>query len=310
MALHFVLVVRTRDGLPLTGSTDGSSTNQDHDYQEAYKDLKLLSRKSAQFTDRCTYTSGRFHIHFTSARGLTFLVLTDINYPTVLTFSFLNDLMKEFLQQYRHEKTDVITRPYAYIDFAMFMHKTKSKYNSTRFLSTKINISDLNQELKLRPPYSIPHAELYPELGSKSTSFRTPGRGLSKDQLVERILVNLIGWVSTALNILCACLHLVRGVAVMNDEHLHEFSSDLFQYGVTFMLCSVFFLYQIYLMVCPTKMRKPLACGTLGSICLCQLYLWEYRTNVEILFHVCVGCTATFVIFTRKIQQKLPQYNL
>ncbi|KAK6165252.1 hypothetical protein SNE40_022212 [Patella caerulea] len=307
MSVHFAMIARSRDGLPLAGSTDGSPIEQDPDYQEAYKDLKLLSRKTGNFTfsDRCSYPCGRFSIHFISAIGLTFLVLTDASYPPVLAFSFLNEIMKEFLQEHDHKTAENISRPYAYINFAMFIQKTKSKYNSPRSLMTKLNFSALTQEYELRPPYNISNGELYPEIGTKTSSFRTAAS--SRRHYVS---FDIFGWVATGLNILCAFLHLARGIAVIQDGHIEDYSSDLFQYGLTFMLCCGFFLYQVFLMCFPTSMRKPLACGTLGSICVCQLYLWEYRTNVEILFHVCVGCTATFVIFTRKIQEKLPQYNL
>lgn len=71
-----------------------------------------------------------------------------------------------------------------------------------------------------------------------------------------------------------------------------------------------FLIFQVYLMCYPRKQRKPLACATLGSVCLCQLYLWELRNNVQIFFHVTVACYGTFVIFTRPVQEKLPQYTL
>ena len=63
-------------------------------------------------------------------------------------------------------------------------------------------------------------------------------------------------------------------------------------------------------MVYPLRRRKPLACATLGSICICQLYLWEQRSNIGLMFHVTVACYGTFVIMTRQVQGKLPQYTL
>ncbi|KAL5006632.1 hypothetical protein ScPMuIL_015438 [Solemya velum] len=112
------------------------------------------------------------------------------------------------------------------------------------------------------------------------------------------------------LNCFCALLNLTRAVAVINDAHIDEFSPDHYQYAVTFLVCSFLSLYQIYLMHHPQKRRHSLACATLGSICLCQIYLWEYRTNILILFHITVACLGTFVIFTRKVSHKLPQYSL
>lgn len=78
----------------------------------------------------------------------------------------------------------------------------------------------------------------------------------------------------------------------------------------SFLMFSLVHSFQVYLMCYPRKQRKPLACATLGSVCLCQLYLWELRNNVQIFFHVTVACYGTFVIFTRPVQEKLPQYTL
>lgn len=36
-----------------------------------------------------------------------------------------------------------------------FIRKTKQRYNSPRSLSTKINLADMQTEIKLRPPYQL-----------------------------------------------------------------------------------------------------------------------------------------------------------
>ena len=52
-------VIRVRDGLPLSASTD---YEQGTDMQECRKYFKVLSRKLAQLPDRCTLKTGRYNI--------------------------------------------------------------------------------------------------------------------------------------------------------------------------------------------------------------------------------------------------------
>lgn len=46
-----------------------------------------------------------------------------------------------------------------------FIQRTKQRYNNPRSLSTKINLSDMQTEIKLRPPYQISKCELGPANG-------------------------------------------------------------------------------------------------------------------------------------------------
>lgn len=41
-----------------------------------------------------------------------------------------------------------------------FIQRTKQRYNNTRSLSTKMNLADMQTEIKLRPPYQISVSEL------------------------------------------------------------------------------------------------------------------------------------------------------
>lgn len=41
-----------------------------------------------------------------------------------------------------------------------FIQRTKQRYNNTRSLSTKMNLADMQTEIKLRPPYQISLSEL------------------------------------------------------------------------------------------------------------------------------------------------------
>lgn len=57
----FASVVRVRDGLPLSASTD---YEQDKGLQETKKHLKSLSKKLSQFPDRCSLKTGQYNVKY------------------------------------------------------------------------------------------------------------------------------------------------------------------------------------------------------------------------------------------------------
>lgn len=116
-----------------------------------------------------------------------------------------------------------------------FIQKTKQRYNSPRSLSTKINLADMQTEIKLRPPYqlspedlraingfSVHMASKYKGLGLK----RAPDSWTLHMQFAESVMflcslaaptqmlepVTLPGIVSCVLSVLCGGLNLLRGV--------------------------------------------------------------------------------------------------
>ncbi|XP_012495061.1 PREDICTED: vesicle-trafficking protein SEC22a [Propithecus coquereli] len=107
-------VIRVRDGLPLSASTD---YEQSTGMQECRKYFKMLSRKLAQLPDRCTLKTGRYNINFISSLGVSYMMLCTENYPNVLAFSFLDELQKEFITTYNMMTTNTAVRPYCFIEF-------------------------------------------------------------------------------------------------------------------------------------------------------------------------------------------------
>ncbi|KAL8183155.1 UNVERIFIED_CONTAM: Vesicle-trafficking protein S22a [Gekko kuhli] len=107
-------VVRVRDGLPLSASTD---YEQSAGVQECRKYFKTLAKKLAQLPDRCTLKAGKYNINFISSLGVSYMMLCTENYPSVLSFCFLDELQKEFITTYNMMKTNTTVRPYCFIEF-------------------------------------------------------------------------------------------------------------------------------------------------------------------------------------------------
>ncbi|XP_017202541.1 vesicle-trafficking protein SEC22a isoform X2 [Oryctolagus cuniculus] len=277
-------VIRVRDGLPLSASTD---YEQSTGMQECRKYFKMLSRKLAQLPDRCTLKTGHYNINFISSLGVSYMMLCTENYPNVLAFSFLDELQKEFITTYNMMKTNTAVRPYCFIEFDNFIQRTKQRYNSPRSLSTKINLSDMQTEIKLRPPYQISMCELGSANGVTS-AFSVDCKGAGKISSAHQRLepATLSGIVAFILSLLCGALNLIRG--------FHAIES----------------LLQCYLLVYYTSWRNVKSFLTFGLICLCNMYLYELRNLWQLFFHVTVGAFVTLQIWLRQAQGKAPDYDV
>ncbi|KAM9802394.1 vesicle-trafficking protein SEC22a isoform X2 [Syngnathus typhle] len=163
----FASVVRVDDGLPLSASTD---YGQDQELHETRKHLKVLSKKLQHFPDRCTFKSGSYNVSFTSALGVCYMMVCLSSYPSVLAFCFLEELQKEFIVTYDSKRIGAAIRPYSFIEFDVVIQRTKHRYNSPRSLSTKINMADMQTEIKLRPPYQLTLDDLHAINGFSSRS--------------------------------------------------------------------------------------------------------------------------------------------
>ncbi|XP_060054244.1 vesicle-trafficking protein SEC22a isoform X2 [Erinaceus europaeus] len=277
-------VIRVRDGLPLSASTD---YDQGTGVQECRKYFKMLSRKLAQLPDRCTLKTGHYNINFISSLGVSYMMLCTENYPNVLAFSFLDELQKEFITTYNMMKTNTAVRPYCFIEFDNFIQRTKQRYNNPRSLSTKINLSDMQTEIKLRPPYQISMCDLGSANGvtsAFSVDYKGAGKISSAHQRLEP--ATLSGIVAFILSLLCGALNLIRG--------FHAIES----------------LLQCYLLVYYTSWRNVKSFLTLGLICLCNMYLYELRNLWQLFFHVTVGAFVTLQIWLRQAQGKAPDYDV
>ncbi|MEE6515103.1 hypothetical protein FKM82_023604 [Ascaphus truei] len=202
--IFFASVIRVRDGLPLSASTDHE---QNVSVQETKKYLKALSRKLEQLPDRCTLKRGPHSVNFISSLGVSYMMLCSESYPNVLAFCFLDELQKEFITTYEMSRINTAVRPYSFIEFDSFIQKTKQRYNNPRSLSTRMNLADMQTEIRLRPPYQVSLQELGLENGHRKNP---EYKGIVPHQRLEPL--TLTGIVSFLLSLLCAGLNLIRGV--------------------------------------------------------------------------------------------------
>ncbi|XP_037096204.1 vesicle-trafficking protein SEC22a isoform X1 [Syngnathus acus] len=298
----FASVVRVDDGLPLSASTD---YGQDQELHETRKHLKVLSKKLQHFPDRCTFKSGSYNVNFTSALGVCYMMVCLSSYPSVLAFCFLEELQKEFIVTYDSKRIGAAIRPYSFIEFDVVIQRTKHRYNSPRSLSTKINMADMQTEIKLRPPYQLTLDDLHAINGFSSRS-SAKYKGIAPTQTLEPL--TLPGAVSCALSVLCGGLNLLRGVHAIESVLQNE-DEDL-SYVIAFFLGTAACLYQCFLFAYFSVWRNVKSFLALGLVCVCNMYLFQLRNLWQILFHVAVASCMTLQTHLRQPLGKAPDYNV
>ncbi|XP_072300184.1 vesicle-trafficking protein SEC22a [Eucyclogobius newberryi] len=298
----FASVVRVKDGLPLSASTD---YEQDPELQETKRHLKTLSKKLSQLPDRCSLKSGSYNVNFTSSLGVGYLMVCAASYPNVLAFCFLDELQREFIVTYDSKRIGGVVRPYSFIEFDTFIQKTKQRYNNPRSLSTKLNLSDMQTEIRLRPPHQLSPDELQ-ALNGCSRRSSAKYNGIAPTQMLEP--ASLSGIVSCVLTVLCGGLNLLRGVHAI--ESILQNDGEDFNYVMAFFLGTAACIYQCCLFAYFSVWRNSKSFLSLALICLSNMYLHELRNLWQILFHVAVAAFMTLQIRLRRPIGKAPDYNV
>lgn len=76
--------------------------------------------------------------------GVGFVCVCDKMYPRRLAFAFLEDISKQFAQDFTREQIEAASRPYAFIRFDTYIQKARRSYQDVR---AKQNLTRLQEEL-------------------------------------------------------------------------------------------------------------------------------------------------------------------
>uniref|UniRef100_A0A8C3SB72 SEC22 homolog C, vesicle trafficking protein n=1 Tax=Chelydra serpentina TaxID=8475 RepID=A0A8C3SB72_CHESE len=298
----FACVVRVRDGLPLSASTD---FHLNQDFLECRKRLKALSLILAQYPDRGTAAGRGFNIHFHSSGDIACMGICTSTCPTVMAFCFLEELQWKFSASYDSTSISLATRPYAFLEFDNIIQKVKYHFNYTSCSQMKNNLEKIQEELKFHPPVllKVEDTELMNGLINGHTEVHMGSAPTYRMQPVTPL-----GILSLVLNIMCGALNLIRGV------HLAEYSFQEDREGIgnviVFLLSFLACIFQCYLYLFHGSSRKMKAFVLFFSICLCNIYLYGLRNIWQILFHIGVACLSSYQILTRQLMEKQPDFGV
>lgn len=132
-----------------------------------------------------------------------------------------------------------------------FIRKTKQRYNSPRSLSTKINLADMQTEIKLRPPYQL-SAEDIGSINGFSQHKQSKYKGIGREHTVNTCILTLV---LKKQNILKDHEH----IRTLNSQ---SFAPQIFKSSYFDRFCAWFI---------PAAFNQMLEANTLSGIVACVL---------------------------------------
>ncbi|XP_021242826.1 vesicle-trafficking protein SEC22c [Numida meleagris] len=297
--IFFACVVRVRDGLPLSASTD---FHFNQDFLECRKKLKALSSVLARYPSRGTAKGRDLSIHFLSSGDIACMAICSSSYSTIMAFCFLEELQWEFAASHDATSVSLASRPYAFLEFDNVIQKVKQRFNYASGSAAKLGWEKVEEELRLQPPVQLKLEDA--ELMNGVANGGHAGVHVEVAPAYRMQRVTPLGILSLVLNIMCGALNLIRGVHLAE----HSFQEDYEGIGnvIAFFLPFLACVFQCYLYLFYSSTRKVKTFVLFFSICLCNIYLYGLRNLWQIAFHIGVASLSSYQILTRQLMEKQP----
>ncbi|KAM9712543.1 vesicle-trafficking protein SEC22c [Menidia menidia] len=292
----FAFVVRVRDGLPLSASTD---FEHNQELQERKHQLRTISKSLARFPDRGTVKGKQLNIYFVSSEGVSYMSVCHFSLPVAKAFCFLEDLRWDFTACFNSSVVALAARPYPFLEFDSKIQRLKQQYNQSGGPVLEVTLAEVQEDLRLHPPQIINLDEV--ELANGiANGHLEQGPASGQNQRLEPVTAP--GILSLVLNIMCASLNVIRGVHLI--EYTFQDDYEGIWNVVAFLLAFVCCAFQCHLYLFHSSLKKLKSFALLSVIVLCNLYLFGFRNVWQLIFHISVASISTFLTLSRKLQDR------
>ncbi|XP_018918840.1 vesicle-trafficking protein SEC22c-like isoform X1 [Cyprinus carpio] len=295
----FAFVVRVRDGLPLSASTDFLHNKE---LQERKQQLKVISKSLSSLPERGTVKGHELNIHFLSSEGVSYMTVCACGLPAATAFCFLEDLRWEFTACFDNSAVALASRPYPFLEFGRMtdknsaIQKLQQHYNQKGGPSLEVTLAEVQEDLRTSPPQVLTIEDMTLTNGAANGHVeQTAASGQS--QRLEP--VSAPGILSLVLNIMCAALNLIRGVHLITYTFQDDY--DGLWNVVAFLLAFLCCVCQCHLYLFHTCQKKLKSFTLLTLIILCNAFLFGLRNIWQLAFHMSVACLSTLLTLHRKL---------
>ncbi|XP_038149748.1 vesicle-trafficking protein SEC22c isoform X1 [Cyprinodon tularosa] len=293
----FAFVVRVRDGLPLSASTDFEHNKE---LQERKQQLRTISKSLAFYPDRGTLRGQKLNIYFVSSEGVSYMSVCHSSLPIAKAFCFLEDLRWEFTACFNSTVISLAARPYPFLEFDSTIQKLKQQYNQSGGPALEVTLAEVQEDLRIRPPEVINLNEVELVNGTANGHIEQSAASAGINQRLEPVSVP--GILSLILNIMCASLNMIRGVHLVENTFQDDYEGiwKVVAFFLAFICCAL----QCHLYLFHSSQKKLKSFLLLSMIVLCNLYLFGMRNVWQLLFHISVASLSTSLILTRRLQHR------
>ncbi|XP_060950164.1 vesicle-trafficking protein SEC22c [Limanda limanda] len=292
----FAFVVRVRDGLPLSASTD---FEHNQELQERKQQLRTISKVLGRFPDRGSVKGQELNIFFISSEGVSYMTVCHCSLPVAKAFCFLEDLRWEFTACFSSTVVTLAARPYPFLEFDGTIQKLKQQYNQSGGPALEVTLAEVQEDLRIHPLQVINLDEVELTNGIANGHMEQgPGSGPN----VRLQPVTAPGILSLVLNIVCASLNVIRGVHLIENTFQDDYEG--IWNVVAFLLAFVCCVSQCHLYLFHSSLKKLVSFTLLSVVVLCNLYLLGLRNIWQMIFHISVASLSTGLTLTRKVQDR------
>lgn len=219
--------------------------------------------------------------------------------PVAKAFCFLEDLRWEFTACFNSTVVALAARPYPFLEFDSKIQRLKQQYNQSGGPALEVTLAEVQEDLRIKPPLDINLEEVDLTNGVANGHIEQgPGSG----QNVRLEPVTPQGILSLVLNIMCASLNIIRGVHLV--EYTFQDDYDGIWNVAAFFLAFICCVFQCHLYLFHSCQKKLKSFTLLTIIILCNLFLFGLRNVWQLIFHISVATLSTFLILTRKLQDR------
>uniref|UniRef100_A0A3Q3WU34 Longin domain-containing protein n=1 Tax=Mola mola TaxID=94237 RepID=A0A3Q3WU34_MOLML len=292
----FAFVVRVRDGLPLSASTDFEHSRE---LQERKQQLRAISKALSRFPDRGTVKGQELNIYFVSSEDVSYMSVCNCSFPAAKAFCFLEDLRWEFTASFNSAVVALADRPYPFLEFDGTIQKLKQQYNKNGGPALEVTLAEVQEDLRIHPSQLIhlEEVELTNGIGNGHVE-----QGCESAPNFRLEPVTAPGILSLVLNIMCASLNIIRGVHII--EYTFQDDYEGIWNVVAFLVAFVCCVSQCHLYLFHSALKKHKSFALMSVIVLCNLYLLGLRNVWQLIFHISVASLSTLLIWSRKLQDR------
>ncbi|XP_064797205.1 vesicle-trafficking protein SEC22c [Oncorhynchus masou masou] len=292
----FALVVRVRDGLPLSASTE---FQHNPELQERKQQLRAISKALSLFPDRGVVKGHDLNIYFLSSEGVSYMSVCDARLPAAMAFCFLEDLRWEFTAHMDSAKVALAARPYPFLEFDNSIAWLQQQYNQRGGPALEVTLTEVQEDLKTRPLQFLTLEEVEFTNGSANGH----AEQLSESGQNQRLEpVTAPGILSLVLNIMCSSLNLIRGVHLI--EYTFQDDYEGIWNVVAFLLAFLCCVCQCHLYLFHSSLKRVKSLTLLSVVVVCNCFLFGLRNVWQLLFHLAVAVLVTLLTLNRKLHDR------
>ncbi|XP_050424916.1 vesicle-trafficking protein SEC22a-like [Adelges cooleyi] len=304
----YALILRTRDLLPLTSTTNYHCNGESAiDLKGINRIVKNVLKRSDTTKNKCFLRTNEKTYYFLPCLNIICMAMCISSYPEILAYSFLEELAGEFTKRYDRYKVEQALRPYSLIEFDTTIHPIQQTYNKPQQLTARINLAEITRDISLDPPQEVFIVEANSINKNLTPQVIPPTVRVGPLPTLEPL--SFLDKTAITLTLFLIAYSILDVLAILNNWTSEEDNISL-DNGWLNICCILLRLAQLYVLT----QKQLYRWGKGWTLFIILLGFCWFLYSSEDIWGIAVVISITFLthvcILRRKIAIKLPQYQI